>query len=211
MMNTVNQELVEIFCLKSKVVGSKIFEAASFGHAIDYILTVCDAKAPCEILAPEAKTSNGPLNCNNIPTRLQKIIAAPRLNEALSTELATACANKNYSLIDAGMRNYLAGVDIGIAEAELGIAASGTCMLNSESEDVRLASMICEIGVILLKKSQIYPDLPSIAPILRAAQSKNTSAYTAFISGPSRTADIERIPAIGVHGPLEQHIILLEG
>jgi L-lactate dehydrogenase complex protein LldG len=38
---------------------------------------------------------------------------------------------------------------------------------------------------------------------------KNTHSYVAFISGASRTADIERVLTIGVHGPQELHILIL--
>ncbi len=209
-MGTIDAALVELFCTKAGVIGTKIFEAKTEDDAVNYIIEVCESKAPCEILADEPNTEKGPLSANNVPTRLERIVAAPGLNKKFFTPLSKACKDKGFKCLSKGMRDYLAGVDIGVAEAELAVAASGTCMVHSESEETRLATMIGEVCIIILKKSTIYPDLPSIAPALRAAQSKKTAAYTAFISGPSRTADIERVPAVGVHGPLEQHIILLE-
>ncbi len=209
-MGKIDTALVELFSTKAGVVGTKIFEAANEADAVQYIIDVCEAKAPCEILADEPNTEKGPLSPNSVPTRLNRIIAAPGLSKKFQTPLSKSCKEKNYEFLSKGMRDYLAGIDIGIAEAELAVAASGTCMVISDSEETRLATMMCEICILILKKSTIHPDLLSIAPALRAAQSKPTAAYTAFISGPSRTADIERVPAVGVHGPLEQHIILLE-
>ncbi|GHU97408.1 LUD domain-containing protein [Candidatus Desulfovibrio trichonymphae] len=83
-------------------------------------------------------------------------------------------------------------------------------MVNTDNEDARLAGMIAKIHVIMLRKSTIYPDLPSIAQYLRERMAEGETTYTTLVSGPSRTADIERVAAMGVHGPLELHIILLE-
>ena len=90
------------------------------------------------------------------------------------------------------------------------MAASGTCLVATTNEDARLAGMISEINVLLLKKSEIYPDLPSITDILRQCMTAEPGTFTTLITGPSRTADIERVAAVGVHGPLELHIVILE-
>ena len=58
-------------------------------------------------------------------------------------------------------------------------------------------------------RADILPDLPSAAPFLREQQTQGRASYVSFITGPSRTADIERVSAIGVHGPLELHIVLI--
>ena len=98
---------------------------------------------------------------------------------------------------------------VGVARAAKGIAQTGTCIVVADDEKLRLETMLPEVSVILLNRADILPDLPSAAPFLRAEQTQGRASYISFITGPSRTADIERVSAIGVHGPLELHIVLI--
>ena len=100
---------------------------------------------------------------------------------------------------------------VGVVRAAKGIAQTGTCIVVTDDESVRLDTMLPEVSVILLSRADILPDLPSAAPFLRAEQTQGRASYVSFITGPSRTADIERVSAIGVHGPLELHIVLIGG
>ena len=100
---------------------------------------------------------------------------------------------------------------VGVVRAARGIAATGTCVVETDDEETRLETMLPETSVILLRKGDIVADLPDVADYLRARQADGKVSYTSFITGPSRTADIERVGAIGVHGPLALHVILLEG
>ena len=104
------------------------------------------------------------------------------------------------------------GADVvGVVRAAKGIAQTGTCIVVTDDESVRLDTMLPEVSVILLNRADILPDLPSAAPFLRSEQTQGRASYVSFITGPSRTADIERVSAIGVHGPLELHIVLIGG
>lgn len=209
-MPQINPELVEAFSAKAAMVNAVVQELPNMAAALDYVVDVCANKAPCEMLADEPGTPQGPLGPNKVPTRVQKVMAAPALDDADFAALEGLCKEKDILLLKSGLRKYLAGIDVGVSPAELGIAASGTCMVDNDDEEARLAGMISEINIILLKKSEIYPDLPSITEKLRQRMNSRPSTFTTLITGPSRTADIERVAAVGVHGPLELHIILLE-
>lgn len=209
-MSHATPELVALFLDRAAVVGARLVKAQSMSEAMQYVVDTCAAKAPCELLADESDAEKGPLGPNKVPTRVQRIVAAPDLAEADFAVLAASCEAQGFLCLKEGLRKHLAGIDVGVATATLGVAASGTCMVDCDSEETRLATMISEISILILRRSTIYADLPAIADQLRAAQSKDSPAYTTFITGPSRTADIERVSAIGVHGPLELHIILLE-
>ena len=178
--------------------------------ALQYVVDVCEKKLPCEMLAEEPGTPKGPLGPNKVPTRLDKIMAAPALSDDDFAELEKLCREKNIVLLRDGLRKYLAGIDVGVSPAQLGVAASGTCMVDTDNEDARLAGMISEINVLILPKNEIYPDLPAITGLLRERMDSGPATFTTLITGPSRTADIERVAAVGVHGPLELHIVLLE-
>ena len=209
-MSDINQALVDEFRAKAEAVNAVVREAADLDAALQYVVDICTQKAPCEMLADEPDAEKGPLGPNGVPTRVKRIVAAPTLDEERFAGLSAACEAAGFLCLREGLRNHLAGIDVGFSQAELGVAASGTCMVNTDSEEGRLAGMIAEINVIALKKSEIYPHLPAIAEKLRARMGDGTPTYTTFITGPSRTADIERVAAVGVHGPLELHIILLE-
>jgi L-lactate dehydrogenase complex protein LldG len=64
--------------------------------------------------------------------------------------------------------------------------------------------------VALLPVSKIKPDVTALENEINAVLKAEGSSYYAFITGASRTADIERVLTIGVHGPQELHILIME-
>lgn len=98
----------------------------------------------------------------------------------------------------------------GVTGANFAIAETGTVVLESTDEQVRLASTLPEKHFVLLDPKKIVIDGQSAIPHVRRLHDKGPANYIAYITGPSRTADIERVLTIGVHGPKELHILVLE-
>jgi len=95
-----------------------------------------------------------------------------------------------------------------VTHVDAGIAETGTLVLRSQSEELRLATMVAEVHIALLPVSVIKATSHDVEPLVRQWMA-DPPDYTAFITGASRTADIERVLALGVHGPLELHIVFL--
>lgn len=206
---TAKTNALETFVKKATAVSAKVFEVASLKEAFEYAVDVCDKKQACQLLAAGCElplSGQGQALCDEKQT---KVIAAPALNKKDFAAFAKLCEGKGFELIDGGLRSRLAGIDIGFTVCELGIAETGTLVLDSAREDVRLATMVSEIHVAVLPKSRLRAtSYEAEAEVLKFMQ--NGPNYLAFITGASRTADIERVLALGVHGPLELHILLLE-
>lgn len=203
------QSDVERFVEKARIAAAVVTEISSLQEAIDYTLNLCGSRGACRLKVAGCEEHLSPDAEDLCATKQEKIIAAPELEPAAYELLKTQSEAQGFTCINGGMRSQLAGVDIGFSFADLGIAETGTIVMNCSGEDLRLATMVCEYHVCVLPRSKVLTD--SFAAELQISQYMlEAPNYTAFITGPSRTADIERVLTIGVHGPLELHILLLE-
>jgi len=100
------------------------------------------------------------------------------------------------------------GISTACIEADWGVAESGAVVIDSSKEEIRLASSLAEHLQIVLLKSRIVNSTSDIKDYIKKKTEKN-SAYIAFITGASRTADIERVLTIGVHGPVKMTVFII--
>jgi L-lactate utilization protein LutC len=96
--------------------------------------------------------------------------------------------------------------DVGITKAQAGIAETGTLVLDSAVELNRLVSLVPPVHIAILDASRIYATLAETLAMLQS--SDEISPAITFITGPSRTADIELTLTVGVHGPRELYVII---
>lgn len=98
--------------------------------------------------------------------------------------------------------------DVGVSSAQAAIAETGTLVLDSTRERHRLVSLVPPVHIAIVRASQIYRTLGEVLSLIR--KDKEVSPAVTFITGPSRTADIELTLAIGVHGPQEVYVVVDE-
>ena len=89
-------------------------------------------------------------------------------------------------------------ITVGVTKAWVGLADTGSVL---EADEELFGSLLPEIHIAVLESKNILPSLPDAIEMTRG---KNA----VFITGPSRTADIEMTLTIGVHGPKEIHVFV---
>ena len=96
--------------------------------------------------------------------------------------------------------------DAGVTSAQWGVAETGTLVLAAAHERHRLASLVPPVHIALLEAKQLRHTLGEIFAELDAHA---LGHLVTFVTGPSRTSDIELTLAIGVHGPAALHVIII--
>jgi L-lactate dehydrogenase complex protein LldG len=181
--------MFDLFKAKAEAVSAEVLRAPSPAAALDLVLDVLErgrervADAPGE----RAVWCRGP-----IVGGLLDQGALLRRVPGLSFDVTRARAAESR---------------VGISEFDWALAATGTLAQDATDPTLRLASMLPETHVALFRTSTLLPDLEC----LLVKMDPRRVRYLACVTGPSRTADIERVLTIGVHGPRRLVIVAVDG
>ena len=126
--------------------------------------------------------------------RLRQLGITKILN-SLGVELVSPNANKH----------EMALCDLGITEADYLLPETGTLALHSSAEKPRAVSLLPRVHLAIVRPEMLRPDMHQVF-----AEAKDGN-YLVFITGPSRTADIELTVTLGVHGPKNLYVWMMEG
>ena len=107
-------------------------------------------------------------------------------------------------------KNEIAGAGMGITGADYAIADTGTLVLLTDENRPRSVSLLPPIHLAIVNKADIVSDIRELFIILKQMLDTgwNVPSCMTFITGPSRTADIELNLTLGVHGPKELYVII---
>jgi L-lactate dehydrogenase complex protein LldG len=105
--------------------------------------------------------------------------------------------------------NELESSDAGITECDALVAQTGSVLVTNRSAGGRALSVLPPHHVVIARRDQLLRDLPAAFELLKKKYAGNYPSMISFITGPSRTGDIERILVLGAHGPKKLTIFCL--
>jgi len=111
---------------------------------------------------------------------------------------------------EAEFRQIAIAAGIGISGVDYGLADTGTLVLLARKGQARAISLVPPVHIAIVKPDQIVAGLDDLFQLLRSEKGvSDLGSAVTFITGPSRTADIELTLVVGVHGPQELHVVIV--
>ncbi len=104
----------------------------------------------------------------------------------------------------------LAGCDASITSCEYLVARTGSIVLSSAQQSGRSASVYAPVHICLAYADQLVYDVKDALQLMKDKYAEQLPSVISFATGPSRTADIEKTLVVGVHGPREVYLFLME-
>ena len=170
-----DKNMYDQFKAKAEGVSAEVYRFATRGETLDFIIRFLQTEGVADVPGSYALWAKCPF-LDGVDQKA--LLEIPGVRFDVTRELA-------------------AHARFGISQMEWAMADTGTLAQDSTAVEQRLVSSLSSIHIALVPTAGILPDMPTL--LTRVDPKK--SGYIAMITGASRTADIERVLTIGVHGP----------
>jgi len=184
--------LFESFAARAQAVSAEVHRFPARTEALDFVLSL-------------VRTLEG----DRLQPSFAVWAACPFLEGLNEAELTERAPGLTFHVT----RGSASAAAVGISQVDLAIADTGTLVQNATAVEQRLVSMLPSVHVAIVETGAIVPDLSAALSRFSPRQGEGADGpppYLSFISGPSRTADIERVLTIGVHGPERLVIVCVD-
>lgn len=164
-----------------------------------------DLKATFKLVQDEAELA-AELKALSVAEKWQRVAThADAFTQAQVQQLGlpTIVTNAGYD------KHELEQCDAGISACDALIAQTGTVLVTSQTSGGRALSCLPPHHVVIARRDQLVADLPAAFALVKQRHGANYPSMISFITGPSRTGDIERILVLGAHGPKQLTIFCL--
>jgi L-lactate dehydrogenase complex protein LldG len=180
---SIGTEFFEEFAMRAQNVAAKVFRVKTAVEAQSVIVDIIKSSQAKKVVATNEIVS---------PSGLRNTLKT--MNVELYTE-------------QSDIRTHADTSDVGIAGVEFGIAETGSVCEDGFAIEQRLTTTLPPISIVIMHSGNV---VPSIAAAFETISKVFDRGYISFITGPSRTSDIERVLTIGVHGPSQLVIIAID-
>jgi L-lactate utilization protein LutC len=182
-------DLVKRFCDEVIAAGGRAYRVADASSASACVLELVKAMSARRVLLGRGAVLDS--------------LTLPRVLRERSIEVHVVDELQASSL-----REVFFQADLGITGVAHAIAETGTLVMATSPNDPRSISLLPPVHIAVVGQSQIVPDLFDLFALLEAGK-ENLPSCLSFITGPSKTGDIELKLVTGVHGPGEVHVVIV--
>lgn len=190
------RELLEQFAATAALRSWKVFRAPALEDALGYVTSLAVA-----------------LSASKVVRSNQEVFAELAVDAALQHRGVQVIPVAQSAGRDrAQLREEMASTAMGITGADYAVAETGSVVVLPRRGLSRLVSVVPPVHVALVRPQEVVASLDDVFLLRRLEYYRrggDMGSYLNFITGPSRTADIEQTLVVGVHGPKEVHLVLL--
>ena len=149
-------------------------------------------------------------NEKELATQLKELALAHKLKNIFCNEASLIKTLSSVGFVN-DYSDDLASCHASITTCECLVARTGSILLSSATESGRTVSVYAPIHICIAYTSQLVYDIKDALQLVKEKYNDKLPSVISLATGPSRTADIEKTLVVGVHGPKEVYVFLVEG